>query len=49
MQGMQLNEMSLELGINTVKVDMNGFAQETYLCVLVIDGYNVGNVKIVKE
>ena len=47
--GRQVKEISLAQGINNTLVDVSYFCPGIYLCVLVIDGYNAGSVKIVKE
>ncbi len=47
MQGKQLEELPLTLGLNTVNVDVSQYPNGNYLCVLVIDGYNVATKKVV--
>lgn len=47
MQGKQLQELPLNLGLNTVIVDVSTYPSGNYLCVLVIDGYNVATKKVV--
>lgn len=49
MRGKQLLEQPLQIGSNTVQLNLTNYAAGTYLAVLVLDGYNVKQVKVVKQ